>query len=372
MPTLQQDYPWTISPLIVGAPMRLIATPPLAVEVSRAGGIGFLAGGTDLSTLQSQLHETHSLLSSSPSIPPSRPNHLPPNPEASADILPIGIGIITWGASLPALLSTLQRPPYPAALWLFAPNHISDLQSWTEATRKATKSRTKIWIQIGSVRDAESVVRLCNPDVLVIQGVDAGGHGLTRGAGLTSLLPECIDTVTKICHEEKLQLPAFVAAGGIMDGRGVASAFALGAQGAVLGTRLLASPEADITRGYREAVLRARDGGQTTMRTGLYDALRGTTGWPGSYGGRGVLNRSWEDAERGMGVEENKRLYEEMVERSGRDEGEEGWREGTGRLTTYAGTGVGLVKEVMPAREIVEEVREGARAVMKRLGSAKL
>lgn len=45
--TLQSDYPWTATPLIASAPMRLISTAALALEVSRAGGLGFLGVGTD-------------------------------------------------------------------------------------------------------------------------------------------------------------------------------------------------------------------------------------------------------------------------------------------------------------------------------------
>lgn len=45
--TLQSDYPWTTSPLIVGAPMRLIAKSALVLAISRAGGIGFLGAGTE-------------------------------------------------------------------------------------------------------------------------------------------------------------------------------------------------------------------------------------------------------------------------------------------------------------------------------------
>jgi len=146
-----------------------------------------------------------------------------------------------------------------------------------------------------------------------------------------------------------------------MDGRGTAAALTLGAAGVTMGTRYLASPEANLAPGYQAAVLRASDGGVTTERGKLYDSLRGTTDWPARYGGRGVLNASWWDAGRGMGFEENKRLYEASLAEGG----DAGWGEG-GRLTTYAGSGVGLVREVKGAGAITAEVREDARRILRR------
>lgn len=148
-----------------------------------------------------------------------------------------------------------------------------------------------------------------------------------------------------------------VAAGGIADGRGVAAAMMLGADGCAMGTRFLGSPEAEISAGYRQAVLDASDGGQSTVRTGVYDKLRGTAAWPEGYDGRGVKNRSWEERET-VGEVENKEMYARAMR-----EGDAAWGV-QGRATTYAGTVVGLVRESKPAGEIVEEVREEARCLL--------
>jgi nitronate monooxygenase len=149
-----------------------------------------------------------------------------------------------------------------------------------------------------------------------------------------------------------------------MGGRGVAAALALGAQGVVMGTRYLACPEANIAKGYQDAVLHASDGGVNTARGKLYDSLRGTTDWPAHYGGRSVLNESWHDAAKGMSLEENKRRHDEAL-----TTGDEGWGE-KARLTTYAGTGVGLVKSVKSAADITQEVREDAVRIIKRIGNS--
>jgi nitronate monooxygenase len=188
-----------------------------------------------------------------------------------------------------------------------------------------------------------------------VQGTDAGGHGLSRGAGLIALLPEVCDAVA--AHAEN-DGPVIIGAGGVADARGAAAAVVLGAYGVVLGTRLLASHEANIAKGYQDEVIRATDGGQTTVRSKVYDRLRGTTGWAESHNARGIINRSYTDTLAGMGDEEVKRLYEEEWKK-----GDGGWGE-QGRMTTYAGSAVGLVREVKGTGEIVREIRKGTRELL--------
>ncbi|PBP25129.1 2-nitropropane dioxygenase [Diplocarpon rosae] len=333
--TLRSHYSWVKTPLIVSAPMRLIATSPLALAVSRAGGLGFLGAGTDVSTLSSQLTEATSSLEMSPFA--GTPNN----------VLPIGVGFICWGADLLTTLSVFENAHLkPAAAWLFAPRDNAELVEWTGGIRKASDEKTKIWIQVGTVSSALEAARTCKPDVLVIQGSDAGGHGLAQSSSLIALFPECADAL----KSEGFGNIPLIATGGIMDGRGVAAALTLGASGVCMGTRFLASPEAVISEGYRKAVFEATDGGVTTARTTVYDKARGTHGWPEEYNARGVLNQSYWDSQKGLSEEENARLYEEAVKM-----GDEGWGE-KGRMATYAGAGVGLVRKVMPAGEIVAEV----------------
>lgn len=352
MASLSNDYPWTQSPLIAAAPMRLAALAPLAIATSQAGGLGFIGAGSDASSLAAYVDEAKQLASASPEL--SRVKH----------VLPIGLGFLLWAGDtlLKESLPILERDP-PAAVWLFAPREPSQLSRWTEEVRRVTHRQTKIWIQVGTVANAVDVVHACQPDVLVVQGFDAGGHGLQKGAGIISLLPETCDAVASLCKDKGITEPHYVAAGGIMEGRGAAAALALGASGVVMGTRYLATPEANIAHGYRQAVLRASDGGATTARGKLYDSLRGTTDWPDEYGGRGVLNGSWDDAEKGMTFEENKRLYDEAVKT-----GDEGWG-AQARLTTYAGTGVGLVKEIKGAAAVTTEVREDAKRILETMSS---
>ncbi|SLM38875.1 2-nitropropane dioxygenase [Lasallia pustulata] len=148
-------------------------------------------------------------------------------------MLPIGIGFLNWGADLNKAVEAIRKY-IPAAAWFFAPSKNDDPALWTQQIREASGAKTKIWIQIETVADAVEISRLCKPDVLVVQGNDAGGHGLGRGAEIVSLLPEVADAL----KEQGLGYITLVAAGGIVEGRGTAACLALGAGGVVMGTRL--------------------------------------------------------------------------------------------------------------------------------------
>lgn len=349
---LKSTYPWTKVPLLVSAPMLNIAMAPLAVSVSSAGGLGFLAAGFDVSNLEHNLEEAVSLVNKSEG--PAKHFYV------EKGILPIGVGFINWGANLNLAVVAIQKYK-PCAVWLFGPNsQPDDLVPWAEQVRDVTSGQTKIWVQVGSVTEATSVARALKPDGLIVQGSDAGGHGLVRSASVMTLVPEVRDAL----QEERMGDVPILAAGGIADGRGMAASLALGASGAAMGTRFLASSEANIAHGYQTEILRASDGGLSTIRSTVYDRVRGIKGWPIRYNGRGVINRSYIDAvERGMGDEENRRLYEEELKK-----GDCGWGP-NGRLTTYGGTGVGLVKETLPVVAIMENVRIEAKGIIRGLAA---
>jgi enoyl-[acyl-carrier protein] reductase II len=93
-------------------------------------------------------------------------------------------------------------------------------------------------------------------DIVVAQGTEAGGH--TGMVATMPLVPQVVDAVGE-------QVPV-VAAGGIFDGRGLAAALALGADGVWVGTRFIATPEARSVRGYKEALLSAAEDGTVISR----------------------------------------------------------------------------------------------------------
>ena len=313
----------------------------VAVAISRAGGLGFVAGGFDLSGLGKDMDEAAELLKTS-------------TIQSRDDRLPVGIGFQNWGSDMNLAMPVIRKHQ-PAAVWFFAPYHLSDLLPWARETRAVTEGKTKIWVQVGTVAEAIEVAKTTKPDVIVLQGSDAGGHGLQQRASIISLLPEVSDAFAKA----GIKIP-LIPSGGISDGRGAAAALALGASGVALGTRFLASEEATIAKGYQEEILRVSDGGVSTVKTKLYDVVRGIYDWPSAYDGRGVANRTYRDALHGMSEEENRELYKEAMKH-----GDEGWGP-EGRLTTYAGTGIGLVNKVMPAEDIVKEVQKEALGVLDR------
>lgn len=178
-----------------------------------------------------------------------------------------------------------------------------------------------------------TVARSVKPAVLCVQGSDAGGHGFEKGAGIISLLPEIADTLA----ENGISNIHLVAAGGIVDGRGAAAAFALGAEGVVLGTRFLAASETKVHPSYREAILAAGDGSQSTTRCKLFDELKGPNIWPEAYDGRGIVMESWADHLEGVDIDEIRSRHAEAVKLDNAGFGSNG----KGRAAMWAGTGVG-------------------------------
>ena len=90
---------------------------------------------------------------------------------------------------------------------------------------------------------------------------------------------------------------------------------ALGAHGAVLGTRLVATTESEAAEGFKRLIVKTEDGGANTVRTRLYDRLRGTGGWPGEYNGRVLINDTWKEHVAGVDEETLRGRYEEGVGR---------------------------------------------------------
>ncbi|KAK7757599.1 hypothetical protein SLS62_000614 [Diatrype stigma] len=435
----QRIYPWIKAPLIVGAPMRVISGPHLAVAISRAGGLGFIGPGAtpestgdDLATARDLLEKNPfqdqkpiTLASLLPHLNVSPFNEEGEGGEGGAEVvggevaggeetgreeeavaeekgseaatpqpetLPIGVGFQLWNGDLRTAARAVGEHR-PCAAWLFAPRHGQpELDEWAAGLRQASPG-LQIWTQIGTVAEAIAATAYASAsetertrandgrggrtrvsfyetsaDVLVVQGAEAGGHGRARdGLGIASLLPEIRDQES-VADAVRRYGVALVAAGGIADGRGVAAALGLGAAGVAMGTRFLASTEARVARGYRDEVVRARDGAVSTTRTMLYNRLRGTTGWPEEYSPRAIINRSWRDYyEYGVEYDEVKWRYDEMVRRTGASGNAKGGYGPDGRLATYAGAAVGLVRDVRDAGVLVKDIRDEACDILRGL-----
>ena len=177
-------------------------------------------------------------------------------------------------------------------------------------------------------------------DAVVAQGSDGGGHVGHRTT--FTLVPQVVDVVSP--------LPV-LAAGGVVDARGVAAALVLGAAGVLLGTRFVATPEAPVAEGWKQAIVSAT--GDDTVSTKLYDALRGES-WPGAVV-RTVRNR-WTDEWAGR-PEEWAAVAEEL-----RPSFLESMAAGEFPM---AGEGAGLIRDVTPAGDLPRALWEGALAILR-------
>ncbi|KAL7625961.1 hypothetical protein AAE478_002730 [Parahypoxylon ruwenzoriense] len=344
-------FPTTSYPLIVSAPMDFVTNHRLAAEVTKAGGLGFIQGGRDFSPGSSKLEFLEHQLAEA--------SKLLPQQKTSADYgvdnppLSIGVGFIMYPASAQHFAQTtvpiLQRHR-PVAVWLFAPapdapGTIHDAIR-TLKTAGGSSWKPKVVVQVGSVSAALDAVRH-GADIIVAQGIDAGGHQWARGAGIVSLVPEIVDALRR--DEFADREIAVWAAGGIAEGRGVAAALALGAEAAVLGTRYMVATESDAQDYKRKAIISTSDGGANTVKSQLHDHIQGNMSWPDIYDGRAVITPTYRDQVSGVPLDENTRRYNAAKE-----------ADDISRMVTWSGTGVGLVKEELPAAEITKRVREGA------------
>lgn len=184
---------------------------------------------------------------------------------------------------------------------------------------------------------------VCRPDALALQGVDAGGHEHGNGASIVSLIPEVADALSDL----GIYYLPLIAAWGIVDGRGCAFAFALGASGIVMGTRFLAAKNASVPAVYRDAIFEASDGGETTARSRVFDEIWGPNVRPKKYDGRCLKNKVYEQHRRSVAINIIRALLSSAMHAPA-----------AGNLETkdmgsiWAGTGVGLVRKQDNARSL--------------------
>lgn len=353
------SFPWTKQPLVMNAPMGGgIAGSRLAIAVSSTGGLGFIGVPRDLSAVFGELQAVHDYFTS---------NNIPDISYDSLQTLPVGIGFLLFINKLDAVLDILRKAAKPPAIvWLFAapePDSTALYAEWVKALKREFQ-HTQVWIQVGGgVTETLKLVKTAKPDVVVVQGSDAGGHGLEVGASLLSVLPETIDAL----EAEGINIPV-VAAGGIAEARAAAAAFSLGANGVVLGTRYLASKEITLPHpAYQQRIVATKDGAANTVRAKVFDELTGPNMWPVTYDGRALVSNSYRDWKGGATSDEIIARMKAETDR-GKD-GDMGFGADSNRAAIWAGTGVGLVKSVMSAADITVEIREGVAKVLERAKS---
>lgn len=228
---------------IVSAPMAFAAGGALAAAVSRAGGLGLIGGGYgDPAWLEQQF--------------------------AAAGDQRIGVGFITWSLRKSPSMLTDVLGHRPAAIML----SFGDPRPFADEIRSAGATLICQCQDMAHVMDAVEV----GADVVVAQGAEAGGHGALRGT--LTFVPEVADHLAEHAPDTLL-----LAAGGIGDGRSLAAALMLGADGALVGTRLWASTQALVKEGHHRAILETD--GDGTLRTRVADIARQIP-WPTGFTGR--------------------------------------------------------------------------------------
>lgn len=307
MKSLRLNYP------IFQGGMAWVADGKLAASVSNAGGLGIIgAGNAPSDVVAAEIERAKSLTDR-----PFGVNVMLLSPYAD-DVVDVilankdKVAVVTTGAGNPS-------------------KYLPEFK----------KAKIKVIPVVGSVALARMMERI-GADAVIAEGMESGGHigKLTTMA----LVPQVVDAV---------KIPV-IAAGGIGDGRGLAAAFMLGAQGVQMGTRFLVAKESKIHPNYKKAVLRAKDA--STMVTGEY------AGHPS----RVLKNKMAKDyikleKEEALLPEPDFAKLEEMGSGSLRRAVIDGDQD-TGSF--MAGEISGMVREEQPAAEILAEVAEQAEKLL--------
>jgi nitronate monooxygenase len=282
------------------APMGDVSGGALAAAVSNGGGLGLVGGGR------------------------ADPGRVACEMEIAAEQTskPWGVGFQTWAAGPATVERALAGRPSAIMLSFGDPGPLA---------RLVRAARVALIIQVTDLEEARQAID-AGADVIVAQGTEAGGHG-----GRRSTLP-FVPAVADLAAPTPV-----LAAGGIADGRGVAAALALGAAGALLGTRFLATPEALGPPSVAKAVI--EHGGEDTARSRVSDIAMGTP-WPSKYPARTLRNPffdQWRSREDELAADPAARqAYREAVAR--------------GDLPpnpVWASEAIDLITEITPAADLV-------------------
>lgn len=204
---------------------------------------------------------------------------------ADAATLPIGVGYIGWilDESEPAAkeLISIAFEYRVKAIWL---SHGDNLEKWIEyyrALAKETGHHPLLVVQIFFPEGAVVAAKEWKADIIVAQGVEAGGHGAAKGLPLLTLLPLVLSALGP-------DAPPVIAAGGVANGSQVAALLTIGAAGVALGTRFLLSPESLYSEKERQVIIDAES--PDSIRTMAFDEARGYHNWPKYINGRAIRN----------------------------------------------------------------------------------
>lgn len=297
---------------ILLAPMGSAAGGRLAAAVTQAGGLGLIGSGyANGDTIRKEL--------------------------VAAGNTKVGVGFITWALDdNPAALDVALAASPPAVMLSFG-----SPAPYAGAIKSAG---CKLICQVQTLQGAREAAE-AGADIIIAQGRDSGGHsGTVRGT--MGLVPAVVDAVAPI---------PVVAAGGIADGRGLAAALMLGASGVLMGTRFTAAQESLWDPALKQGAVKAS--GDQTEQTRVFDIVRGAK-WPAHYPGRVVKNAffaQWHgrESELQSAWQEEEKRY---VAAAATD---------LATRVLWTGEGVDLVKDVLPATEIIERLMQETVAALR-------
>ncbi len=313
------------------APMALASGGALAAACARAGTLGLVGGGYG-ELAWTQREYTLAL--------------------QAADTQRIGCGFITWklDEDASALDWVLDHPAAerPRAVML----SFGDPRPY--AARIAAAGAALI-CQVQRLDQVPQALE-AGAQVVVAQGGEAGGHGMNslNGRATLSFVPELADWLAVHAPETLL-----LAAGGIADGRTLAAALVLGADGALVGSRLWATQESLAAQGAKELAVRTR--GDGTARSPVFDILR-RKNWPEPYDFRAIrnrLHRQWEERIDAL----------RAAPEAARADYDAGVQAGDfSRAHATVGEAVGLIHDIAPAAEVIARMTAEAIRILKEKG----
>lgn len=299
------------------APMGGASGGRLAAAVSRAGGLGLV--GASYGDPQWMAREL----------------------ELMRDVKqPWGVGLVMFTVARRFELLDLALEYGPDVIAL----SFGDVRPFIKPIQQAN---ARVIVQVHDVDQAHYALD-AGADALIVQGAEAGGHGLHRSS--LPLFPAVRDAVGDAV--------VLIGAGGIADGRGMAAALALGMDGVMMGTRFLASEEALPSARVKQGVVQAV--ASDTVRTRLFDQVRGIE-WPEGYKGRAIANdfsAAWVGEEQAFAASVD-RLHVEYETAMADDD--------VSVKAIWAGEVADLIKDIQPAQLIMESTLRGYADSIERL-----
>ena len=306
------------------APMALATGGALAAACAQAGTLGLVGGGYgDLAWTQREYQLAQTLLK-----------------DESAALKRLGCGFITWklDENDEALDWVLTQAPRAVMLSFGDPRPYA---------KRIQASGAALICQIQRLDQLPHALE-AGAEVIVAQGGEAGGHGANalEGRSTFTLVPEVADYLAAHAPDTLL-----LAAGGIADGRGLAAALMLGADGALIGSRLWATSESLAAAGAKTQA--TQTSGDGTARSAVFDILR-RKNWPAPYDFRAIRN----DLHRQLETNIAALQAHPDAARADYDAGVK-----TGDFTrahATVGEAVGLISDVPPARDLIARLSEQA------------